>query len=562
LKIITRYILKEHVGPMTFAFVALTSLMLLNFISRQFGALVGKGLPWGVIGEFFLLSIPFTVALTIPMSVLVAVLYVFSRLAAENEVTAFKASGVSPWALVAPSVGLGVLMSLGLLAFNDQILPRANHRLKTLQQDISETKPTLLLKEQVINTVAEGRLYLKAGKINGGHLREVVIYDLSNPQRRRTIYADSGRISLATNHVDLDMELYHGQMQEVSTDKPEQLDRMFYASDRIRVKNVGKEFSQSKADPTSKGDREMGICEMQRRLWAAEQGYRAAVTEYDEATDPKKRSKADTPTMTAPPFKTIPEPKGLGWAYCTLFRALGVKEVQAAEVPQDTVKKVQDTAKKPVDTTQHPPVVAPLVLPGAPVVTLGGGSTTNVPPGAQPPATADAAEQARIAAEAAASLMRAKAAANVPPDPMAGLNSRGIEARMRLDIAEKTRNRFDIEIQKKFSLAAACLIFCILAPPIALRFPRGGVGLVIGVSLAVFALYYVGLIGGESAANHGYVPPFWAMWGTNVIMTVVGFVMMFRIRNDAGSGRAGGFREWLDTRRMLREEKRTRRGAR
>ena len=88
MKIIGKYVLREHVGPFVFALTALTSLMILNFISRQFGELVGKGLPASVIGEFFLLSIPFTIALTLPMSVLVAVLYAFSRLAAENEVTA------------------------------------------------------------------------------------------------------------------------------------------------------------------------------------------------------------------------------------------------------------------------------------------------------------------------------------------------------------------------------------------------------------------------------------------------------------------------------------------
>ena len=48
-KIISRYILREHVGPFFFALTALTSLMILNFISRQFGELVGKGLPASVI---------------------------------------------------------------------------------------------------------------------------------------------------------------------------------------------------------------------------------------------------------------------------------------------------------------------------------------------------------------------------------------------------------------------------------------------------------------------------------------------------------------------------------
>ena len=52
-------------------------------------------MPTFVIAEFFGLSIPLTVALTLPMAVLVATLYAFSRLAAENEITALKASGVS-----------------------------------------------------------------------------------------------------------------------------------------------------------------------------------------------------------------------------------------------------------------------------------------------------------------------------------------------------------------------------------------------------------------------------------------------------------------------------------
>jgi len=120
------------------------------------------------------------------------------------------------------------------------------------------------------------------------------------------------------------------------------------------------------------------------------------------------------------------------------------------------------------------------------------------------------------------------------------------EARLRLDIAQRARNRYDIEIHKKFSLAAACLIFVLIGAPIAVRFPRGGVGLVIGVSLLVFALYYVGLIGGESLANEGIVPPFWAMWGTNVILTAVGLVLMLRMGKDSTSNRGGDWSDKLD----------------
>ena len=79
-RILSRYLLRQHAGPLVFAVAALTSLMLLNQIAKQFAGLVGKGLPASVILEVFALSIPFIIAVTFPMAVLVAVLYTFSHL--------------------------------------------------------------------------------------------------------------------------------------------------------------------------------------------------------------------------------------------------------------------------------------------------------------------------------------------------------------------------------------------------------------------------------------------------------------------------------------------------
>jgi len=184
-KIIHKYVLREHVGPLVFALSALTSLMLLNYVAKQLGNLVGKGLDWTVIGEFFLLSIPFTVAMTLPMAILVSVLYAFSRLAAENEITALKANGVSIARLLVPVLFGGMGMAILMIVFNDQILPRANHRLRTLQGDIARKKPTFAIKEQIINEVAPQQFFLRTNHLDRAtnRMREVTIYDLSDPLR-------------------------------------------------------------------------------------------------------------------------------------------------------------------------------------------------------------------------------------------------------------------------------------------------------------------------------------------------------------------------------------------
>jgi lipopolysaccharide export system permease protein len=129
--------------------------------------------------------------------------------------------------------------------------------------------------------------------------------------------------------------------------------------------------------------------------------------------------------------------------------------------------------------------------------------------------------------------------------------SHAADVKLRYEISQRTKNRFEIEINKKFALAAACLIFVMLGAPLALRFPRGGVGLVLLVSLIVFALYYVGLIGGESLANKGIIPPFWAMWGTNVILTIVGVILLLRMGHEENSGRGGNWTDRFDKVREL-----------
>jgi lipopolysaccharide export system permease protein len=546
-KILSKYVLREHVGPLTFALTALTSIMLLNFISRQFGELVGKGLPWQVIVEFFLLAIPFTVALTVPMSVLVAVLYAYSRLAAENEITALKASGVSPWRLVSPAIAGGVVWSLGLLVFNDQVLPRANHRLAVLQSDISQTKPTFLLKEQVINSVSEGKLYLKAGKIDRalGGMTEVVIYNLVDPNQRRTIYADSGTVALTANGKDLTLDLFHGQMQQVATSKPGQLSRLFFDRDRIRVRDVGSDsLRQTESSGAPKGDREMGVCEMQGRLAIAEGGYQIARRDFE-------RVKAAPATALTIPIGTPPgdakpvEPHGIGWAYCTLFKKLfGVKSAHAATLDEvrawraDTVPArtgiVRRDSSARRDSVRRDSIARRERVRQDSMRHLGRAGLQALRP------TVAARAPARPAPSVHEEIQLPGAT------PQGALDARVAEAKLRLDMALHSRNRYEIEIHKKFSLAAACLIFVLVGAPIAVRFPRGGVGLVISVSLVVFALYYVGLIGGESLANEGLVPPFWAMWGTNVIMTVVGLVMLARMGRDQNTGRGGTWGDRID----------------
>jgi lipopolysaccharide export system permease protein len=113
---------------------------------------------------------------------------------------------------------------------------------------------------------------------------------------------------------------------------------------------------------------------------------------------------------------------------------------------------------------------------------------------------------------------------------------------LRLSAIEKR-----VEIHKKYSIAFACIVFVLIGPPLAVRFPRGGVGMVITASVVIFALFWACLIGGETLADKGYVSPALAMWLPNLILLPVGIVMVRRISKQVATSRGGGWDDLIFT---------------
>ena len=108
-------------------------------------------------------------------------------------------------------------------------------------------------------------------------------------------------------------------------------------------------------------------------------------------------------------------------------------------------------------------------------------------------------------------------------------------------------DRFAVEIHKKYSISVACFSFVLIGVALALRFPRGGMGLVIGGGLFVFAIFYVCLVGGESLADRGFASPAVAMWLPNILMLVAGTIGLIRVNREFGSTRGGDFADLVDT---------------
>jgi lipopolysaccharide export system permease protein len=509
---INRYLLRQHVAPLGFALAALTSLMLIQQVAKQLSSLLGKGLPTGVIIEVFVLSLPFIIAVTLPMAVLVAVLHVFTRLAGDNEITALQAGGVSMLRLVTPVLAGAAGMAVLSFLWNDQLLPRTNHQLRTLQVDIQRKKPSLTLKEQVINEVVPGQFFLRAARIDGSSnkLKDVTLYDLGNAERRRIITADSGRMAYAAGGRDLFLALQDGAIEEVSRADPSQFNRTFFRTNRMRVTGVGNTLQRTEHD-TYKSDREMSTCEMRLAAADARRDAERAADDTRLAIENDLRRLTGLAPVLRGPAVVDPDTMPVG-AYCRALRRIGAWLLPRAA-----------SAQAPQEPTPRPPAQAP--RPASPRPGVVPRHMLQAPPPPPPPS----------------------AGVPRPPQPQPPsvyiTPGAGVGEDQRLHAALSRVATYEVEIQKKFAIATACLVFALLGAPIALRFQRGGVGLVIGLSVAVFSVYYVGLIGGEELGNRLIVSPFFAMWTPNLLFATVGLIGLWRLRKPGNSPHGG---DWSD----------------
>ena len=502
LKLLDRYLIRQFVPPLLFAFTAMTSIMLLNQVARRFGALVGKGLPWSVIGEVFMLCLPFIIAMTLPMAVLIGVLYTFSHLAADSEITAMRASGVSVFRLVRPMALTGLLITSLNFWFTDQILPDSNARLRNLLINIQRKKPTLELREQVINEIPPSGLFLRASRIDAtsGRLRSVTIYDMSATDARRVVYADSGIMGFTPSGVDLQLQLYDGSIHGFRQSDQSVVQVTDFRTNTILVREVSNRLELD-TDEGVRGDREMSTCEMMAIVRSAQYDVAGATHQRIQATERDLRALLDLP---APDPMPVPQAKPLP-AYCVAFGTLTRLVTADSLAPAQS----ESTATTPSPTSRLPEMAAAGRRPPRPEP--GEGVWAGGPPDRRIVRLAHWGEVSAARDEARTSTLRA--------------------------------NQYLVEVHKKWAISLACLIFAMVGIPMALRFPRGGLGLVIGGGLAVFAIYYVGLIAGEGLGNKGIVPPWLAMWAPDLIFAVVAIFGLYRVGRESGSTRGGDLRE-------------------
>lgn len=229
------YLLKEMLLPFGLALGLISFLLLMNRILVLVDLVLKQGVPFHTVLELVAYVLPATFAITVPMSLLVAVLMALGRLAADLELVALRAGGVSLARLYPPLLALGLALSLGMLAFNEWVLPRANEGYRALFYDVVRQRSDVALQEGVWIRDFQGMmLHIRAKDKASQELRGVTILRPEGPgQPLQWIRAQRGRLRNDPEGYRVFLDLYQGRVQVLGGAKGEDLTEMDFAFSRL-----------------------------------------------------------------------------------------------------------------------------------------------------------------------------------------------------------------------------------------------------------------------------------------------------------------------------------------
>ncbi len=466
MSILSRYIIKQHLAPFVGGFSLITLIWILNLLFKELNRFLSKGLPAMVIIEFFALSLAWIIALTIPMAALIATLMAFGRMSADNEITALKASGISFYRIISPVLFAGLLLTLLLIWFNNTVLPDFNHRLRNLLQDIARKKPTMRIEPGVwYNELSNFGILVSSIEDSAGvsKIRDVMLNDYSEVNVTTTLTAEHGYIRVDEKYGLLEIELFDGEMQKTNVMKPEEFQRLFFPRHLIRIDITDMFLTRNESN--YRGDREKSAAVMRKE-----------VKEYQRKIDKKIQ---EIHTLVGTELQEL---------FLSDFGLLPDSGIAAA-----------DSSLAPA------PVTKPANIVGR-----------------------------RNAAKAATgAIASGERRVNRPiPEQIAWSEQNTIFKKVRgavniIDNFRKQQNKLRVEIEKKYALAFACIVFIIVGAPLGIMARSGGLAFGGGVSLFFFLLFWASLINGEDLADRGLMSPFLAMWRANIIVGAGGLFLMF-----------------------------------
>jgi len=223
-RILTRYILGEILSHTLIGCVIFTFILFMRDLPHILEMVVRNSSTWASIGEIFLFMLPNTFKVTIPMAVLVGILLGLSRLAADSEIIAMRASGLG----IGYFVRVGSIVAIGgtLLGLVNSlyVAPRANRAILAMQHYLETSQASYEIQPRVFyEDFRNFVLYVQnvRGGTGASNWDRVFMADVRDPANPTITTAASATVA-SDSAQKLLMRLRNGSRHETVAANPQQ----------------------------------------------------------------------------------------------------------------------------------------------------------------------------------------------------------------------------------------------------------------------------------------------------------------------------------------------------
>ncbi len=262
-KIVNRYILREISFPFFMTLFVFTFILLMGEILQLMDLMVNKGVSFIDISRAILFLMPSFLVFTIPIAFLISLLIGLGRLSGDNEITIFKASGISLYQLLSP-IAFASLVTFIMTAFISFFLvPYSNCATRDLLFNIAKQKASIGIKEKVFNDDFKGLvLYAEKIPVHGNFMKGVFITTNQVGKERSTIIARKGYLVSDPESMSVILMLENGSTHTVNKDL-KNYKKMDFSTYSI---NLDLKTAISEEKETTKENKEMTVRELAGKI--------------------------------------------------------------------------------------------------------------------------------------------------------------------------------------------------------------------------------------------------------------------------------------------------------
>ncbi len=208
-------IIRAFTGPFIAVFFITLFVLLLQFFWLWIDDFVGKGVDMVIFMKFIVYVSATLVPLALPLAVLLSSIMTFGNLGETFELVAIKSAGIGLLRFMRPLFIVAIIMSGLAFLFNNNIMPVANLKMRTLHTDIVNKKPAFDLKEGVFYNGIPGYA-IKVGKKekDDSTLTDIIIYEANPGLQDNIIVAERGIMRVTPDQYSLKFTLQDGWWYE------------------------------------------------------------------------------------------------------------------------------------------------------------------------------------------------------------------------------------------------------------------------------------------------------------------------------------------------------------